>query len=786
MRSRPCRTLLLSIVLVSLAATPVGANCMESIMPVFQCGFAAWFGPIPGGAGDVSPVWWQLGYGNNRVNNGLPSPEMLEGTGIAPLGVFSGNDSGLATLYMTDAATVLPQYGEEIPPRALCSNFENSWASPNADGCADSRRTGLMADDDNLLNPYWGLPYQYCPYDDCPYETTSYLTDYPMALLLRESTNRFFAIAFVASKSRHGDSTDTSEGFFDLAEVVNGDPNPVFPGRNNIIPWQHVPVPRITGSTPGPPTTLELSWDNVRAVSDLSTRPTGFRAEAPVIAGGVGVLDQGLLVRYVVETAPLSGSLDPNDPGLVWTTLTEISPPAGPVVTTSLSYSEPTAVRVRTVLGKTPRTASTLLSQVRTGSSGDLGFEATRCMAGDCPGPPPALVLTVCDDDFDGDGISLCDGDCDDTDASMYPGAPEICDLGNNNCLHPAWPDRPGDEVDDDGDGHSECGGDCLDTNPTVYPGAPQPCDGLNNDCLHPGWPSLAGLNEEDGDGDGISVCLGDCRDFDASIYPGAPEVCDGRNNDCLYPGWPELLGIEFDDDGDLLTECRGDCNDNNHLVRPGGAQLCDGVNNDCLDPAWPSIAGINEGDDDGDGWNECQGDCADSDFNRHPGGVEVCNQLDDDCDQIVDEGPTGIDTDNDGVHNICDNCLTTVNPDQADTDHDGQGDACDLNDHLVFVDVSTPSTVRYDLEQGFVSFNIYRGDVAVLRATGVYTQNPATVPGAARFCSRYGGTLLDSVLPAAGKIFFYLPTGEDASGNECSLGSNCMGETRLNTNPCP
>ena len=74
-----------------------------------------------------------------------------------------------------------------------------------------------------------------------------------------------------------------------------------------------------------------------------------------------------------------------------------------------------------------------------------------------------------------------------------------------------------------DGDGDAFCGlADCDDAQAAVYPGAPQVCDGLNNDCNSPTWPSLAQTNEADNDGDGLSTCQQDCNDADGTAY-GAP-----------------------------------------------------------------------------------------------------------------------------------------------------------------------------------------------------------------------------------------------------------------------
>lgn len=91
---------------------------------------------------------------------------------------------------------------------------------------------------------------------------------------------------------------------------------------------------------------------------------------------------------------------------------------------------------------------------------------------------------SVCDTgvtaDCDGDGISIEDGDCDDTDDTVSPSASEVCgDLIDNDC------DTQVDEsCDNDGDGYKIEQGDCDDNNLNIHPGAVELCsDEIDNNC---------------------------------------------------------------------------------------------------------------------------------------------------------------------------------------------------------------------------------------------------------------------------------------------------------------
>ena len=118
-------------------------------------------------------------------------------------------------------------------------------------------------------------------------------------------------------------------------------------------------------------------------------------------------------------------------------------------------------------------------------------------------------TYTDCDDtdftldpfDYDGDGLSSCDGDCDDYDSSL-------------------------NDDDSDGDTYSTCDGDCNDADATIYPGASEVAsDGIDQDC--------DGSDLQDADGDGYAEDV-DCDDTDPTVNPGATEIPgDGIDQDC-------------------------------------------------------------------------------------------------------------------------------------------------------------------------------------------------------------------------------------------------------------
>ncbi len=110
-------------------------------------------------------------------------------------------------------------------------------------------------------------------------------------------------------------------------------------------------------------------------------------------------------------------------------------------------------------------------------------------------------------------------------------------------------------------------------------------------------------------------------------------------------------------------------------------------------------------------------------------------------------------------------------------------------------------ATLRVDDAEARDRVQLYRSDWARFLATGEYTQDPAAVPAAARFCSvpqaAGGVTIDDPYVPAPGALAFYLATaqrlhedgqvpGQKVPLAETSLGQDAAAATRRNAHRCP
>jgi hypothetical protein len=110
-------------------------------------------------------------------------------------------------------------------------------------------------------------------------------------------------------------------------------------------------------------------------------------------------------------------------------------------------------------------------------------------------------------------------------------------------------------------------------------------------------------------------------------------------------------------------------------------------------------------------------------------------------------------------------------------------------------------ATLRVDDALARDRVQLYRADWGRFRATGEYTQDPATVPAAARFCAvpeaAGGATIDDPFVPAPGALAFYLATaqrlhedgqvpGQKVPLAEAPLGQDAAAATRRNAHRCP
>jgi hypothetical protein len=351
-------------------------------------------------------------------------------------------------------------------------------------------------------------------------------------------------------------------------------------------------------------------------------------------------------------------------------------------------------------------------------------------MDGDGDGVPAAGSVTMLSSDGDCDDLGEATAsdvyDCNDADATIYPGAPEVvvdgidqdCD-GGDACFADAdgdgFRDATGATVfseDDDcldpGEATADAPAtDCDDTDATVNPDAFEyVADGKDSDCN--GYELC--YTDEDGDGyrpmtgattfSADLTCDGegeappampptDCNDFDPLVRPDATEVVgDGIDSNC---DGQELCYVDTDGDGyaagDLTitsgdADCRSvgeatsdmprtDCDDENAAIHPGATEVvADGIDSDC------------------DGQELCLADLDDDGYTDMTGATVGSD--DDDC----DDSGEGLESD---PATDCDDTTALVYPGTEEIPADGTDSDCDGTE-LCYVDTDGDGYAAGDL----------------------------------------------------------------------------------------
>jgi len=356
-----------------------------------------------------------------------------------------------------------------------------------------------------------------------------------------------------------------------------------------------------------------------------------------------------------------------------------------------------------------------------------------------CDNCPGAANATQHDADADGAG-DACDP-CTDGDGDGWadPWQPAST-CGVDNCPDTANPAQGDIDADGLGDACDPCTDGDLDG--IGDPGLPASSCGDDN------CPALPNAGQDNADGDGLGDACDSCP-LDASNDADADGACGNADN-CPLHANPAQADADADGLGDPCDACPQDAaNDADSDGACGDADNC-------------PLANPDQADADLDGLGDACDNCP----------------LAANSDQL--------DTDADGLGNLCDNCKSLYNPTQSDADGNGHGDLCDRLDGVLYLLAFPADELDWFDETGYDAWNVYRGDMDVLRVSGVYTQPPGSSPAAAQWCGLFDSTLIDPDVPGdPGAVWFYMATGV-AAGVEGDLGTDSFGAPRPNDHPCP